>query len=131
MTSLDNICGYIFAYVHLIQYHNNFPPAKKDFPGGKFSLYFFTYLTPEQKASIPTEDEDAKWAWLWTHKSSSFVELTQYVCRIPLYITHSHFTAVTGELRVTLTLLDITLEIQNHVVLVCAIYTSLCVTCLL
>jgi len=49
--------------------------AKKDFPGGKFTLYFFTYLTEEQKTNIPKDNEEHRWEWLWTHKGA-FVELT-------------------------------------------------------
>jgi len=49
--------------------------GKKDFAGGKFTLYFFTYLTEEQKAALPTGTDEARWEWLWTHRGA-FVELT-------------------------------------------------------
>jgi len=48
--------------------------GKKDFPGGKFTLYFFAYLTEEQKAAIP-QGEEAKWDWMFSHRGA-FVELT-------------------------------------------------------
>jgi len=46
--------------------------SKKDFPAGKFSLYFLTYMEP---GSVIPEDEDARVKWLWTTQRS-FVELT-------------------------------------------------------
>eukprot|EP00026_Physarum_polycephalum_P009566 Phypoly_transcript_09694.p1 GENE.Phypoly_transcript_09694~~Phypoly_transcript_09694.p1 ORF type:complete len:141 (-),score=18.14 Phypoly_transcript_09694:125-547(-) len=48
--------------------------AKKDFEAGKFTLYFYTYLSAEQKATIPN-DEVKAWDWIWTHRGA-FVELT-------------------------------------------------------
>ena len=51
--------------------------GKKDFESGKFSLYFYAYLSPEEKATLP-HDEVKAWDWIWTHRGA-FVELTQYV----------------------------------------------------
>jgi len=48
--------------------------GKKDFPGGKFTLYFFSYLTEEQKVALPA-DEEARWGSIFTYRGA-FVELT-------------------------------------------------------
>jgi lactoylglutathione lyase len=51
--------------------------GKKDFEAGKFSLYFYSYLSAGEKATLPN-DEVKAWDWIWTHRGS-FIELTQYV----------------------------------------------------
>eukprot|EP01113_Clastostelium_recurvatum_P025110 TRINITY_DN3016_c0_g1_i2.p1 TRINITY_DN3016_c0_g1~~TRINITY_DN3016_c0_g1_i2.p1 ORF type:complete len:177 (-),score=36.93 TRINITY_DN3016_c0_g1_i2:131-616(-) len=46
--------------------------AKKDFPGAKFSLYFFSYVPAD--VQIP-EDDEARWEWTFTHRGHC-IELT-------------------------------------------------------
>lgn len=94
----------------LIYFFNYF---MQDFEAGKFTLYFFSYLTAEEKA----EADKNPWDWIWSHRGT-FIELTQYVLKYSMKRKKENkrinYYVATGEQR-TMLISSTTMATKNLV----------------